>query len=93
MIRVFDDWYIVVETNPVNYVVRRGKGERDKKGTWMDKPAGYLTSLRGALGFIRRQIIAESLSDGERTLRDAIAAISEASSYFDAALAKEGLED
>ena len=31
MIKVIDDWYITVETSPVNYVVRHGKGKKDKK--------------------------------------------------------------
>ena len=91
MIKILDDWYITVEVNPANYIVRKGKGARDEKGTWRDKPLGYFSSLRGAIEFIRGQVIAYSLEDGERTLRDAIAAISEAYDRFDAMLAQEGL--
>lgn len=93
MIKVFGDWYITVETNPACYVVRKGKGERDaKKGSLLDKPLGYLSSLRGALEFIRKQIIADSLTEGMRTLGDAIAMVSEANDRFDAALAEKGLD-
>lgn len=92
MIRVLDDWYIVVETNPVNYVVRKGDGTRDKKGTWKDKAAGYCASLRGALEFIRKQIIAERLSVGSRALPAALQIISEADEEFEHALDRAGLE-
>ena len=32
MIKVIDDWYITVDSSPVNYTLRRGTGEKDKKG-------------------------------------------------------------
>ena len=46
MIKVIDDWYITVESNPTNYVVRRGTGKRDEKNSWRDKPRGFFGSLR-----------------------------------------------
>lgn len=78
MIRVIGDYYITVEDNPVvQYIVRRGNGERDKKNSWLDKPLGFMGSLASALAFIRKQIIAEKLSEGSRTLPEAILLIRE----------------
>lgn len=50
MIKVIDDWYVTVETNPVNYVVRRGKGEKDAKNSWRDKPYGFFEACGMRLG-------------------------------------------
>lgn len=83
MIQIIDDWYVAVTLAPVNYVVRRGKGLKDKKGGWKDKPLGYFSSLRSAVKFIRNQIIAEGLSEASRTLSDAFLLISETDKKFD----------
>ena len=83
MIKIIDDWYITVETNPINYVVRKGNGERREKKGWSDDAKGYFTSLRGALKFIREQIIAERLSTACTPLSDAITTISEVDARFE----------
>ena len=83
MIKIIDDWYITVETNPINYVVRKGKGERREKKGWSDDAKGYFTSLRSAIKFIREQIIAERLSTACTPLPDAITTISEVDARFE----------
>lgn len=83
MIKVINDWYITVETSPINYTVRKGDGTKDKKHGWMDKPIAFFGSLRGAVKFIREQIIAESFSNGSRPLADAIRTITEVDSRFE----------
>ena len=88
MIKIIDDWYITVESNPINYTVRRGDGKRDKNGKLKDKGLAYFSTLRGAVKFIRGQIIAEELSGGLRTLGDAIADIDKANERFELLMAK-----
>ena len=83
MIKVIDDWYVTVETNPTNYVVRRGNGEKDKKNSWIDKPRGFYGSLRNAIKGIREQVIADRLKDGSRTLSEAFQTIREIDARFD----------
>ena len=83
MIKIIDDWYITIEPYPTNYVVRRGKGERDKKGKWLDRARGYFGSLRKAVNSIREQIIAEGFESGERTLEQALSDISETDDRFE----------
>ena len=83
MIKIIDDWYVTVETNPVNYVVRRGKGEKDVKNSWRDKPYGYFGSLKKAIKFIRDQIIAERFSEASRTLPEAFRTITETDERFE----------
>lgn len=82
MIKVINDWYITVEENPTNYVVRRGNGERDKRQGWKDRPRGYFGSLRKAVEEVRKQIIAEKFSKGSRTLAEATRAIVEVDNQF-----------
>lgn len=88
MIKIIDDWYVTVETNPTNYVVRRGEGKRGKNGKWLDKSRGYFHTLRNAVKFIRDQIIAEKHSEGQRTLGEALGAISEVDVRFVEILSK-----
>ena len=88
MIKVIDDWYITVEANPINYVVRHGDGKKDKNGKMKDRGLAYFSTLHGAVKFIRGQIIAEELSDGLRTLGDAIADIDKANERFELLMAK-----
>ena len=83
MIQIIDDWYVTVEPYPTNYVVRRGKGERDKKGKWRDKSRGYFGSLRNAVKEIRKQCVAEQLSSGKRTLEEALRMVSSIDDRFD----------
>ena len=82
MIKVINDWYITIEANPINYTVRKGDGKKDKKNGWMDKPIAFFGNLRGAVKFIRGQIIAESFLSGSRTLADAIRTITEVDDRF-----------
>ena len=91
MIKIIDDWYITIETNPINYVVRKGNGERREKKGWSDDAKGYFTSLRGALKFIREQIIAERLSTACTPLPDAITAIVEVDARFEKIMEKSGV--
>lgn len=91
MIKVINDWYITVESNPVNYTVRRGEGKRDKKGKWLDRARGYFGSLRKAVNSIREQIIAEGFENGERTLEQALSDISEADERFEKIMEKIGV--
>ena len=83
MIKIIDDWYITVEANPINYVVRHGDGEKDKNGKMKDRGIAYFSTLRGAVKFIRGQIIAEGFENGERTLEQALSDISEADERFE----------
>ena len=83
MIKIIDDWYVTVETNPTNYVVRRGDYKKDAKGSIRDKALSYHTSLRGAVRFIRWQIVAEELQGDFPTLRDALAAVSGVDDRFE----------
>lgn len=82
-IKIIDDWYVVVLTNPVNYVVKRGTGKTDKNGKSLDTARGYFSSLRGAVKFIRDQIVAESLEGGLLTLEDALRKVSEIDKRFE----------
>ena len=91
MIKVIDDWYVTVETSPINYVVRKGNGEREKKKGWCDDAKGYFSSLRGAVKYIREQIIAERLSTACTPLPDAIATISEVDAHFEKLMEKIGV--
>ena len=61
MITIIDDWYITVEPKPINYVVRRGKGETDSKGKHKDKAIGYYGSLKNAVKGVRGFYIANKL--------------------------------
>ena len=83
MIEIIDDWYVVPDSNPVNYTVRKGTGKRWKNGKYLDKPRGYYTSLSGAIKSIRDQIIAEKLSEGRVTLGTALGTISEIDARFE----------
>ena len=91
MIKVMDDWYVTVETSPINYVVRKGNGEREKKKGWCDDAKGYFSSLRGAVKYIREQIIAERLSTACTPLPDAIATITEVDARFEKLMEKIGV--
>lgn len=86
-IRVIGDWYVTTQGDPLNYVVRHGKGNRNKKSDgvarWDDKPLAYCGSLSGALRFIREEIINESLKGAEIDLDAALKTISDVNKQFE----------
>lgn len=81
MIQIIDDWYITIETNPTNYVVRRGSG-RDSDGKVVDRARGYFGGAGSAIKFIREQIIAETLKEGVRSLDEALCVMREIDERF-----------
>lgn len=83
MIEIINDWYITVETSPVNYTVRRGEGKKDKKNAWVDKPIAFFGSLQKAVKFIRDQVIAEKLSSASLPLSEALRSISDVDTRFE----------
>ena len=86
MIKVFGDYYITIDTNPINYVVRRGKGEKAKNNKWIDKPLGYYKDMPKALSSIREHIIADDLSEGQASLSQALGTISRLNDEFEKAI-------
>ena len=88
MIRVIEDWYITVDSSPVNYTLRRGTGEKDEKGSYKDKPVGYYTSLRSALEGARKEIAARRLQADFLTLSDAARMLRELDAQFECLLAE-----
>jgi hypothetical protein len=82
-IKIIDDWYVTVETNPVNYIVRKGNGEKTSKGAFIDKGKSFFTTLQGAVKFVRDQIVAERLSEACTALPEAIRTISEVDKEFE----------
>ena len=87
MIKVIDDWHITVDSSPVNYTLRRGNGEKDKKGSYKDKPIGYYTSLRSTLEGARKEIAACRLQADFLTLSDAARILGELDAQFECLLA------
>ena len=83
MIKVIDDWYITVEANPINYVVRHGDGKRDKNGKNRDKIYGYYGSLLNALKALRKEIVTDKLKDGTYTLVEAVDTIIKEDARFE----------
>lgn len=86
MIKVIDDWYVTIDSYPINYVVRRGDGKKNSKGKWLDRSRGYFGSLLKAVEEIRRQIVAERLESETRTLEQALSAISAVDARFEKAI-------
>lgn len=89
-IKVIGDWYITTQGDPVNYVVRKGAGERIMKKTrngthetWKDGARAYCGSLTKALKFIREEIIAERLSETSTDLRGALNVMKEVNKEFE----------
>ena len=54
----------------------------EKRRGWSDDAKGYFTSLRGAIKFIREQIIAETLKEGVRPLDEALRVMREIDERF-----------
>ena len=90
VIKVTGEWYITVQGNPVNYIVRKGAGERVMRKTpsgmsetWKDDARAYCGSLTKALKFIREEIIAERLSETSTDLRGALNVMIEVNKEFE----------
>ena len=83
MIKVIDDWYITVDSSPVNYTLRRGTGEKDKKGSYKDKAISYYTSLHSALEGARKEIAARRLQTDFLTLSEAARILRELDAQFE----------
>lgn len=93
MIKVINDWYIEVNIckGVTNYIVRRGTGERGKKGGIIDKPQAFCGTLGSALEFIRKQNIAESLTNVSCDLQEALRVVETANTTFTEMLKRGGL--
>ncbi len=83
MIQIIDDWYIEVESNPTNYTIKRGNGERDKNGKNRDKIYGYYGSLLNALNALRKEIVTDRLKDSTYTLVEAVDTIVKEDTRFE----------
>ena len=83
MIQIIDDWYVEIESNPTNYILKRGSGERDAKGRCRDKVYGYFTNLQNAIKALRKEMIADKFSSGSRTISEAFQTIRELDARFD----------
>ena len=91
VIKVTGEWYITVQGNPINYIVRKGAGERilKKSGdgnyhdTWKDDARAYCGSLTSALKFIRGEIIGERLSAASTDLAGALNVMSDVNKQFE----------
>lgn len=93
MIKVINDWYIEVNVckGVTNYIVRRGNGERDKKGGIIDRPHAFCGTLGSAIDFIRKQNIAESLQGVSCDLPEALRVVETANTTFTEMLKRGGL--
>jgi hypothetical protein len=81
MVRVNDDWVVDVDT--YNYILKRDMHRmvRGKKKEDPDVPLytikGYFPSLSAALNHLGEEMVRERLTEGVRTLREAVQAIQE----------------
>ena len=78
MIKLFDDWLILVDD--YNYCLARSLGERTRKDgkTEMNyKRYGYFKSVSGCLRQLHEEIIRRELKDGSRTLSEALHVVDE----------------
>ena len=91
VIKVTGEWYITVQGSPINYIVRKGAGERvvRKSGdgtfseAWKDDARAYCGSLTAALKFIRGEIIGERLSAASTDLAGALQVMSDVNKQFE----------
>lgn len=83
MIQIIDNWYVEIESNPTNYILKCGSGERDAKGRCRDKVYGYFTSLQNAIKALRKEMLADKFSSGSRTISEAFQTIRELDAHFD----------
>lgn len=78
MIKLFDDWVIVV--NDKDYALARYKGTRvDKHGKETPNVAvyGYFGSVSGALRRLSRELVRQGLKSRDTTLTEAVRVIRE----------------
>lgn len=74
MITVNDRWVIQVDQN--NYTVCRNNPKPDKKtGRVTYDAEGYFRTLSGALEYISDEEVRISLSDGDKTLSEAVSTV------------------
>ena len=83
MIQIIDNWYVEIESNPTNYILKRGSGERDAKSRCKDKVYGYYNSLQNTIKALRKEMIADKLSSGSHTLSQAFQTIREIDSRIE----------
>ena len=88
MIRLFDDWVILVDD--MNYTLARELGESlDKKSGKMRmryKTYGYYGSLANAIKALSKEMFTEELKYGSYTLEEACAVIKESNERIEALL-------
>jgi hypothetical protein len=98
MIRVNDDWVIMVD--PLNYMpakdMHRKKQVKQKDGTYTTEPDyktgyGYYTSLKGAVRRIAQEEYKKALTGQETALNDAIILMDETVTRFERIL--EGIKE
>ena len=93
MIKIYEDWYVTVESNPINYIVRRGAGTKvvgkDGKVRLADAPIAYCSDLYGAIKAIRDKVAAERFSEARLTLGEALRAQSEINAEFEEIIRRE----
>ena len=85
MVRIYEDWYVTVETTPLNYIVRRGSGEiktTGKRTGPVDDPIAYCGSLASAIKYVREQVIAERLKGPCIPLGDALETVRKLNAEF-----------
>lgn len=86
MVRIYEDWYVTVETSPLNYIVRRGSGEIKtvgKRTGLVDKPEAFCADLSSAIKYVREQIIAERLKGPCIPLGDALETVRKLNAEFE----------
>ena len=87
MIKIYEDWYVTVEYNPLNYIVRRGQGTsttgKDGRTRPDDEAKAFCGSLRQAVKYIRDQVTAERLAGARLSLGEALRTLSEIDAEFE----------
>lgn len=74
MITVNDRW--VIQVDPNNYIVCQNKPKTDKRTGKVSYDAeGYFRSLSDALEYISDEEVRISLSDGDKTLPEAVSTV------------------
>lgn len=91
MIKVIEDYYIVVSTNPTNYTVFKGIGKVGSKGQNKDTLIGHVGGMENAIKLIHKDIIARRLSLADTSLSQAIHTIREATEQLNAAIKEAGI--
>jgi len=81
MIRVNDNY--VIEVDPYNYTPKENLHRTDKNGDPLFKTIGYYNNLRSAVKGVLDYDIKKSLSDGDKSLYEAVRVLNEAYSRLD----------